>query len=93
MYKRQDRLNLGEDEVFVCSTGVIGQKLPVEKVLDGVRRIVPELSKDKGTDAAWAIMTTDTVRKEVAYEMELSGGTVRIGAMAKGCLLYTSRCV
>ena len=77
-------LNLGEDEVFVCSTGVIGQKLPVEKVLDGVRRIVPELSKDKGTDAAWAIMTTDTVRKEVAYEMELSGGTVRIGAMAKG---------
>ena len=47
------------------------------------RRIVPELSKDKGTDAAWAIMTTDTVRKEVAYEMELSGGTVRIGAMAK----------
>ena len=42
-------LNLGEDEVFVCSTGVIGQKLPVEKVLDGVRRIVPELSKDKGT--------------------------------------------
>ncbi len=46
-------LNLGEDEVFVCSTGVIGQKLPVEKVLDGVRRIVPELSKDKGTDAAW----------------------------------------
>ena len=74
----------GSDEVFVCSTGVIGQKLPVEKVLDGVRRIVPELSKDKGTDAAWAIMTTDTVRKEVAYEMELSGGTVRIGAMAKG---------
>ena len=56
----------------------------MEKVLDGVRRIVPELSKDKGTDAAWAIMTTDTVRKEVAYEMELSGGTVRIGAMAKG---------
>ncbi len=77
-------LGLGEDEVFVCSTGVIGQQLPVEKVLDGVRRIVPELSPDKGSDAAWAIMTTDTKRKESAYELELSGGTIRIGAMAKG---------
>lgn len=77
-------LDLGEDEVFVSSTGVIGQQLPVEKVLEGVRRIVPELSADKGSDAAWAIMTTDTVKKEVAYELELSGGTIRIGAMAKG---------
>ena len=77
-------LGLGEDEVFVCSTGVIGQKLPVEKVLEGVRRIVPDMSVEKGTDAAWAIMTTDLVKKEVAYEMELSGGTIRIGACAKG---------
>ncbi len=77
-------LGLGEDEVFVCSTGVIGQRLPVDKVIDGVRRIIPELSPDKGTDAAWAIMTTDTKRKESAYELELSGGTIRIGAMAKG---------
>ena len=77
-------LGLGEDEVFVCSTGVIGQRLPVDKVLDGVRRVVPNLSADKGTEAAWAIMTTDTVRKESAYELTLSGGTIRIGAMAKG---------
>ena len=77
-------LGLGEDEVFVCSTGVIGQRLPVEKVLDGVRRIVPNMSPEKGTDAAWAIMTTDTTRKETAYELTLSGGTIRIGAMAKG---------
>lgn len=77
-------LGLGEDEVFVSSTGVIGQQLPVEKVLEGVRRIVPTLSVEQGTDAAWAIMTTDTVKKEVAYELELSGGTIRIGAMAKG---------
>ena len=77
-------LGLGEDEVFVCSTGVIGQKLPVEKVLEGVRRIVPDMSVEKGTDAAWAIMTTDLVKKEVAYELELSGGTIRIGACAKG---------
>ncbi|WP_369283419.1 bifunctional glutamate N-acetyltransferase/amino-acid acetyltransferase ArgJ [Oscillibacter sp. GMB15532] len=77
-------LGLGEDEVFVCSTGVIGQRLPVDKVLDGVRRVVPNLSADKGTEAAWAIMTTDTMRKESAYELTLSGGTIRIGAMAKG---------
>jgi len=77
-------LFLGEDEVFVCSTGVIGQRLPVDKVLDGVRRVVPNLSADKGTEAAWAIMTTDTMRKESAYELTLSGGTIRIGAMAKG---------
>ena len=77
-------LGLGEDEVFVCSTGVIGQRLPVEKVLDGVRRAVPDMSPEKGTEAAWAIMTTDLVRKESAYELPLSGGVIRIGAMAKG---------
>ena len=54
-------LNLGEDEVFVCSTGVIGQKLPVEKVLDGVRRIVPELSKDKGTAVSYTHLTLPTI--------------------------------
>ena len=77
-------LGLGEDEVFVSSTGVIGQRLPVEKVLEGVRRCVPLLSPENGSEAAYAIMTTDTVRKECAYELQLSAGTVRIGAMAKG---------
>ena len=72
-------LGLGEDEVFVCSTGVIGQQL-----LEGVRRIAPDMSADKGSEAAWAIMTTDLVRKETALELELSGGTIRIGACAKG---------
>ena len=80
----EELLGLGEDEVFVSSTGVIGQQLPVDKVLDGVRRIVPNMTVEQGTDAAWAIMTTDLVKKEVAYELELSGGTIRIGAMAKG---------
>ena len=78
-------LGVGENQVFVCSTGVIGQKLPVEKVLEGVRRIIPDgLDAANGSEAAYAIMTTDTVRKESAYELELSGGTIRIGAMAKG---------
>lgn len=77
-------LGLGENEAFVCSTGVIGRRLPVERVIEGVRRAVKDMSPEKGTDAAWAIMTTDTKKKESAYELELSGGTVRIGAMAKG---------
>ena len=77
-------LGLREGEVIVCSTGIIGERLPVHKVLDALRRIVPDMSPEKGTDAAWAIMTTDTVKKESAYELELSGGTVRVGAMAKG---------
>ena len=80
----EELLGLGPDEVFVSSTGVIGQQLPVDKVLEGVRRIVPTLNVEQGTDAAWAIMTTDLVKKEVAYELELSGGTIRIAAMCKG---------
>ena len=78
-------LGLGEDEVFVCSTGVIGQRLPIDKVLQGIREIIPaKLAKENGSEAAYAIMTTDTVRKECAYELQLSTGTVKIGAMAKG---------
>ncbi|MBE6909283.1 MAG: bifunctional glutamate N-acetyltransferase/amino-acid acetyltransferase ArgJ [Ruminococcaceae bacterium] len=77
-------LELGEDEVFVCSTGVIGENLPVDKVTDAMRRIVPALSPEHGSDAAWAICTTDRTRKEAAYELPLSGGTVRVGVMAKG---------
>ena len=69
-------LGLGEDEVFVCSTGVIGQRLPVDKVLQGIREIIPaKLAKENGSEAAYAIMTTDTVRKECAYELQLSTGT------------------
>ena len=78
-------LGVGENEVFVCSTGVIGQRLPVDKVLQGIREIIPaKLAKENGSEAAYAIMTTDTVRKECAYELQLSTGTVKIGAMAKG---------
>ena len=79
------QLGIAAEDVLPASTGVIGQKLPVEKVLDGVRQIIPaKLDKANGSDAAYAIMTTDTVRKESAYELELSSGTIRIGAMAKG---------
>jgi glutamate N-acetyltransferase/amino-acid N-acetyltransferase len=77
-------LGLDAGEAFVCSTGVIGEYLPMEKILGGIGRIVPQLSAANGSDAAWAICTTDRVRKEASYELRLSGGTVRVGAMAKG---------
>ena len=80
----EELLGLESGQMFVSSTGVIGERYPVEKVLDAVRRIVPTLSPEGGAGAAWAIMTTDRHRKELACELTLSGGTVRIGAMSKG---------
>ncbi len=77
-------LGLREGEVYVCSTGVIGERLPVERVIGAVRNIIPALSRDNGSEAAWAICTTDRVRKEASYELKLSGGAVRVGVMAKG---------
>ncbi|HOF39423.1 MAG TPA: bifunctional glutamate N-acetyltransferase/amino-acid acetyltransferase ArgJ [Candidatus Hydrogenedentes bacterium] len=72
------------DEVCICSTGVIGVPLPMDRVLDGITRCAASLSVEGHGDAARAIMTTDTVPKELACEVQLSAGTVRIGAMAKG---------
>ena len=77
-------LGLESGQMFVSSTGVIGEYLPVEKIEGAVEKIVPPLSAAGGSDAAWAIMTTDNVRKEMAAELALSGGTIRIGAMSKG---------
>ncbi len=77
-------LGLPADSLFVSSTGVIGEPLPVEKVKEAVRRIVPALSGDGGHAAAWAIMTTDRMRKEYACRLKLSGGWVHVGVMAKG---------
>ena len=78
-------LGIAAEDVLPSSTGVIGQRLPVDKVLQGIREIIPaKLAKENGSEAAYAIMTTDTVRKECAYELQLSTGTVKIGAMAKG---------
>ena len=80
----EDALGLAEDSLFVSSTGVIGEQLPVDKIKDAIRQIIPNMSADGGHGAARAIMTTDRYSKEFACELGLSGGTVRIGAMAKG---------
>ena len=77
-------LGLGEDEVFVCSTGVIGQVLPIEPIITAVPTLVKELDYGKNEEAATAIMTTDTVKKEYAVEFQLDGKTCRLGGMAKG---------
>ena len=87
-------LGLGEDEVFVCSTGVIGQRLPVDKVLQGIREIIPaKLAKENGSEAAYAIMTTDTISKEIAIETEIGGKTVTLGGMCKGSgMIHPNMC-
>jgi len=70
--------------VLVCSTGTIGKKLPVDKILAGLRESASKLRADGGTDAARAIMTTDTVDKQYAVTFETGGRRVHVGGMAKG---------
>ena len=70
-------------DVIVASTGVIGQKLSLEPIERGIPSLVAGLG-DNSEDAATAIMTTDTSKKEVALEFCLGGKQVRIGAIAKG---------
>jgi len=71
-------------QVLVSSTGVIGQYLPMEKVISGITKVTGHLSADGNTDAAEAIMTTDTFSKELGVRFDISGTTVTIGGMAKG---------
>jgi glutamate N-acetyltransferase / amino-acid N-acetyltransferase len=71
---------VGAIDVAVCSTGLIGLRLPMDKVTSGIAKLVPQLTADGGPAAAEAIMTTDTVPKQVSYADE--GWSV--GGMAKG---------
>lgn len=71
-------------DVVVASTGVIGQQLDVGIIETGMEQLVAGLSRTGNIDAREAIMTTDTVKKEVAVQFELGGRMVSIGAMAKG---------
>lgn len=79
-----DALGVKSGDVIVASTGVIGEVLPIEPIINGVEMMKGTLSKDGGTNAAEAIMTTDTVKKEMAMTMTLGGKTVTIGGIAKG---------
>lgn len=77
-------LGIPQDQVCVLSTGVIGVPLPMDRIAKGVEGCVSALSASGGEDAAIAIMTTDTVKKEAAVELALASGTIRLGAIAKG---------
>ncbi|MCH5298857.1 MAG: bifunctional glutamate N-acetyltransferase/amino-acid acetyltransferase ArgJ [Ruminococcus sp.] len=79
-----DVLGVNAEDVIVASTGVIGEILPIEPIEKGAQAMRGTLSKEGGTNAAEAIMTTDTVKKEMAMTMELGGKTVTIGGIAKG---------
>lgn len=77
-------LGVPEEQVLVSSTGVIGQYLPMDKVVAGIQQLAGQLSRSGNNDAAEAIMTTDTYPKQVAVQFTLGNAVVTIGAMAKG---------
>ncbi len=79
-----DRLGLLEDEILICSTGVIGLPIPIERLICGLDMLVEDLSHEGGFAAANAILTTDLVEKQVAFETYLDGQRLRIAGMAKG---------
>lgn len=79
-----DNLGIPETDVLVCSTGVIGQQLPVEAVEKGMPELCAGLSAEGHAAAREAIMTTDTVYKEDEIRIDIGGRTVTIGTMAKG---------
>ena len=79
-----EALHLKPEDIIVASTGVIGQVLPIEPIEKGIAALAPIISREGNLDAVQAIMTTDTKPKEEAYEIEIGGKTVKIGAMAKG---------
>lgn len=79
-----NELGVNADDVIVGSTGVIGVSLPMDKLEAGIKDAVANLSADGSGNAGRAIITTDTHSKSVTCEFELSGKTVRMGAIAKG---------
>ena len=79
-----DELSLSPSDIVVASTGVIGQPLDVTPIADGMKELAEGLSDDGSAAAAEGIMTTDTVKKEVAVEFVLGGKVCKMGGIAKG---------
>ena len=77
-------LDIPADDVVVASTGVIGQPLNAAAIEAGIPTLKANLSTNGSTDAACAIMTTDTVKKEASVETVICGKTVHIGGISKG---------
>ena len=90
-----EALGVPADTVAVASTGVIGMQLPTDKLANGVKAMAPRLdsSVDAGTAASKAIMTTDTINKEIAVTFEAGGKTVTLGGMSKGSgMIHPNMC-
>ena len=88
-------LGIDEKGVLVGSTGVIGMQLPIDRIANGVKAMAPKLegSREAGLEAAKAIMTTDTEKKEAAVEIEIGGKTVTVGGMCKGSgMIHPNMC-
>lgn len=79
-----EALQIPADQLLVASTGVIGQYLPIEKVLSGIKEAASSLSPTGSMSAAEAIMTTDTFSKECAVSLAIDGIEIKIGGIAKG---------
>ena len=79
-----NELNINTDDVVVASTGVIGQPLNISPIAKGVPVLAKNLSYNGSQDAAEAIMTTDTIDKQIAVEFTVDGKTCRMGGIAKG---------
>ncbi len=77
-------LGVPEYTVWVCSTGVIGRPLPVDRIARAIPAAIASLSRKGGAAAARAILTTDTTPKQAAVECVMDGYPVRVGGMAKG---------
>ena len=77
-------MRLDKREVLAASTGIIGVKLPVKNIKDKIPALVAGLSKDGGTLFAETIMTTDTVKKEIAVKVKIGSSAVTIGGACKG---------
>lgn len=82
-------LGLQAEDILVCSTGIIGVPLPIDVIDAGIPRVVETLRQDGGVEAAEAMMTTDTVAKYAAVEIELSGTPVVVGVVAKGAAMIS----
>ena len=82
----EKELGIPADQVFVASTGVIGMQLPIDRLAAGIGKMKGHFSDtiEAGTEAAKAIMTTDTKHKEVAVTIDIDGVTVTLGGMCKG---------
>ena len=78
------KIGINPNDIVVASTGVIGQPLDIAPIANGIPSLVDGLSKDGGEFAAEGIMTTDTIKKEVAVEFQIGGKICRMGGIAKG---------